>query len=47
MPVVKEEVHGDKKTLEFGTTPIMSTYLVAVAVGHFEFIEAKSKRVSQ
>jgi aminopeptidase N len=45
MPVVKEEVYGNKKTLEFDITPIMSTYLVAAAVGHFEFIETKSKRV--
>jgi aminopeptidase N len=44
MPVVKEEVYGNKKTLEFDITPIMSTYLVAAAVGHFEFIETKSKR---
>ena len=46
MHVIKETVNDDKKTLEFDKSPIMSMYLVAAAVGRFEFIEKQSKRVS-
>ncbi|VDD94199.1 unnamed protein product [Enterobius vermicularis] len=40
MNIVKEEKVGDKKAVTYATTPIMSTYLIAFAVGDFEFIEA-------
>ena len=31
------------KSVKFATTPIMSTYLVALCVGEFDFLEAVSK----
>ncbi|KAG0454705.1 hypothetical protein HPP92_023997 [Vanilla planifolia] len=40
MPVTKEEVSSDVKKLFFQESPLMSTYLVAVVVGLFEFVEA-------
>ncbi|XP_065349248.1 puromycin-sensitive aminopeptidase isoform X1 [Cloeon dipterum] len=39
MPVASEEVRGNERLLKFERTPIMSTYLVAVVVGDFDFIE--------
>lgn len=39
MPVEKEVSHGSTKTVTFQTTPVMSTYLLAWAVGEFEYIE--------
>lgn len=38
--VAKETIDGDLKTVQFDNTPIMSTYLVAWAVGEFEYIES-------
>ncbi|KAK6630961.1 hypothetical protein RUM44_003133 [Polyplax serrata] len=43
MPVVHESQENDLRTLKFDTTPIMSTYLVAVVVGEYDFIEDISK----
>lgn len=40
MPITKEEVNGKVKRLFYQESPIMSTYLVAVVVGLFDFIEA-------
>lgn len=37
-------VDGDKKVIAFETTPIMSTYLLAWAVGDFEYLEAFTER---
>jgi aminopeptidase 2 len=34
---------GDLNVVKFDTTPIMSTYLVAFAVGELEYVEAESK----
>ena len=31
------------KVVKFGTSPIMSTYLVAITVGEFDYIEDKSE----
>uniref|UniRef100_S4PRY9 Aminopeptidase n=1 Tax=Pararge aegeria TaxID=116150 RepID=S4PRY9_9NEOP len=43
MPVKEEKIDGDKKTLQFDTTPIMSTYLVAVVVGEYDYVEKTSR----
>lgn len=40
MPVTEEEVNGEVKKLYYQESPTMSTYLVAVVVGLFDFIEA-------
>ncbi|XP_026656624.2 aminopeptidase M1-B-like isoform X2 [Phoenix dactylifera] len=40
MPVIEEKIDGLLKTLSFQESPIMSTYLVAVVVGLFDFVEA-------
>lgn len=43
MPVVKEEkLDNDLKLLKFDRSPIMSTYLVAVVVGEYDYVEGKS-----
>ncbi|XP_062708639.1 puromycin-sensitive aminopeptidase isoform X3 [Aedes albopictus] len=43
MPVVSESESDGLRTLKYGRTPIMSTYLVAVVVGEFDYVEGKSK----
>lgn len=35
-------MEGEERTVKFASTPIMSTYLVAVVVGQFDFIEDTS-----
>lgn len=42
MPVKSTEKKGDLVCYTFEKTPIMSTYLVAVVVGEYDFIESKS-----
>lgn len=42
MPVKKERIEGDTKFVRFDTTPIMSTYLVAVVVGEYDYVEKHS-----
>lgn len=42
MPVVEEKQNGPLKTLYFQESPIMSTYLVAVVVGMFDYVEAQT-----
>jgi len=39
MPVTEEKVNGPTKTVYFQESPIMSTYLVAVIVGIFDYVE--------
>ncbi|KAJ0974462.1 hypothetical protein J5N97_016427 [Dioscorea zingiberensis] len=39
MPIAKETIDGPVKTVYFEQSPIMSTYLVAVVVGMFDFVE--------
>ncbi|XP_063699325.1 puromycin-sensitive aminopeptidase [Culicoides brevitarsis] len=44
MPVISEfEQDGDHKVVKFDRSPIMSSYLLAIVVGEFDFIEAKSE----
>ncbi|XP_055532156.1 puromycin-sensitive aminopeptidase [Wyeomyia smithii] len=43
MPVVSESEADGLRVLKFDRTPIMSTYLVAVVVGEFDFVEGKTK----
>lgn len=43
MPQINEALlDNNLKTLKFSTSPIMSTYLVALVVGEFDFVEGKS-----
>nr|CAB3449347.1 unnamed protein product [Digitaria exilis] len=39
MPVIEEKVNGPTKIVYFQESPIMSTYLVAVIVGIFDYVE--------
>ncbi|XP_056167082.1 aminopeptidase M1-like isoform X7 [Syzygium oleosum] len=39
MPIVDEKVQGHVKTIFYQESPIMSTYLVAVVVGFFDYVE--------
>ncbi|KAI1732802.1 peptidase family m1 domain-containing protein [Ditylenchus destructor] len=44
MDVIEEQKSSEgMKIVKYRTTPIMSTYLVAFAVGEFDFVETKSK----
>lgn len=43
MPVEQEMENGEEKLVTFQTTPIMSTYLLAWAIGEFEYIEGFTK----
>ncbi|ORZ32978.1 aminopeptidase 2 [Catenaria anguillulae PL171] len=38
--VVEDKEEGEKRVVKFAKTPIMSTYLLAWAIGEFEWIEA-------
>ncbi|KAH7523844.1 hypothetical protein FEM48_Zijuj06G0055200 [Ziziphus jujuba var. spinosa] len=39
MPVIEEKVDGLLKTVSYQESPIMSTYLVAIVVGLFDYVE--------
>ncbi|MBI2547218.1 MAG: M1 family metallopeptidase [Candidatus Aenigmarchaeota archaeon] len=39
MPIKQEIIRGGKKTVQFEATPKMSTYLLYLGVGDFEFLE--------
>ncbi|BFG18649.1 hypothetical protein CerSpe_049230 [Prunus speciosa] len=39
MPIVEDKVDGHLKTVSFQESPIMSTYLAAVVVGLFDYVE--------
>ncbi|PIA42941.1 hypothetical protein AQUCO_02000412v1 [Aquilegia coerulea] len=39
MPVIEDHSDGNLKTVSFQESPIMSTYLVAVVVGLFDYVE--------
>jgi len=42
MPVAKETVSGLTKTVYYEESPLMSTYLVAIVVGIFDYIESST-----
>lgn len=44
MPVVSKKKTGKKTRHQFGITPVMSTYLVYLGVGEFEYISTKSQK---
>ncbi|GAV53957.1 hypothetical protein ZYGR_0AK04590 [Zygosaccharomyces rouxii] len=44
MPEEKSQVEGSETQHTFHTTPLMPTYLVAWAVGEYEFIEGKTEK---
>lgn len=44
MPIEETSKHNTQKTHSFHTTPLMSTYLVAWAIGEFEYIESKTEQ---
>ncbi|KAJ1423415.1 Peptidase M1, membrane alanine aminopeptidase, N-terminal [Sesbania bispinosa] len=39
MPITEEKIDGNLKTVSYQESPIMSTYLVAVVVGLFDYVE--------
>lgn len=39
MAVIEEKVDGNLKTVSYQESPIMSTYLVAVVIGLFDYVE--------
>ncbi|KAH6826264.1 aminopeptidase M1 [Perilla frutescens var. hirtella] len=39
MPIIEEKQNGNLKTVHYQESPIMSTYLVAVVVGLFDYVE--------
>ena len=39
MPIQEEKLNGHLKTVSYVETPIMSTYLVAIVVGLFDYVE--------
>ncbi len=45
MPIQKEYEKNDKKVVIFAQSPIMSTYLLYMGVGEFEYIAGKYKKV--
>ncbi len=45
MPAVATKKVGKKKLFKFGRTPVMSTYLLYIGVGEFEFLEGKLGKI--
>ncbi len=41
MPIISETSQNNKKLIKFEKTPLMSTYLLYIGVGEFEFIQDK------
>ncbi|XP_030928985.1 aminopeptidase M1-like [Quercus lobata] len=39
MPIIEEKIDGDLKTVSYQESPIMSTYLVAIVIGLFDYVE--------
>ena len=44
MPIISKKKIGIKTLFKFDTTPVMSTYLIYLAVGEFEYISSKSSK---
>ncbi|KAF6203069.1 hypothetical protein GE061_003482 [Apolygus lucorum] len=42
MPCISEECDGDRKICKFAPSPVMSTYLVAIVVGDYDYVEGRS-----
>lgn len=42
MPVIDEKIDGSLKMLSFQESPIMSTYLVAIVIGLFDYVEGST-----
>lgn len=42
MPIIEEKSNGNLKTVSYQESPIMSTYLVAVVIGLFDYVEDHS-----
>lgn len=42
MPIVSEELKDAKKMIKFEVSPKMSTYLVAIVIGDFDYVEDRS-----
>ena len=45
MPVKSKTKHGNKTLYKFGKTPIMSTYLIYLGVGEFEYLTGKIGKI--
>ena len=45
MPIASGIIEGDKKIVKFEKSPLMSSYLVYMGVGEFEFIEANHEKI--
>lgn len=43
MPVKTQSVCHGKRTLTFNTTPKMSTYLLAIIIGEYDYIQSQSQ----
>ena len=39
MPIIEEKIDRYLKTVSYQKSPIMSTYLVAIVVGLFDYVE--------
>ncbi len=46
MPIKKETIDGSKRIITFQRTPRMSTYLLYMGVGEFEFLEDRLGKIS-
>ncbi|KAL8537471.1 hypothetical protein ACS0TY_012555 [Phlomoides rotata] len=42
MPIIEEKQNGNLKTVYYQESPIMSTYLVAVVIGLFDYVEDRT-----
>ncbi|XP_042408364.1 aminopeptidase M1-like [Zingiber officinale] len=42
MPVLEETINGPVKIISFQESPVMSSYLVAIVIGLFDFVEAST-----
>ena len=45
MPVASKKIVGSKILYKFGRTPVMSTYLLYLGVGEFEYLHGKLRNI--